>query len=75
MICVICREAEVVEALTAIEFEAAEFKFEVTDVPARTCPNCGEAFVDEVVAEQTLRIVRQASDAGTSHSEGKYETL
>ena len=75
MICVVCREAEVLETLTAVEFERAEFKFEVTDVPARTCPNCGEAFVDEAVAEHVLRIARQASDAGTSHWQCRYDTL
>jgi YgiT-type zinc finger domain-containing protein len=75
MICLICRNADILESFTTVKFERAEFRLAVTDVPARTCPSCGEAFVDEAVAEQLLRIARQTSDAATLASQSKYGTL
>jgi YgiT-type zinc finger domain-containing protein len=59
MICLICRESELVDGLISIPFERGEFRLLVRDVPALVCPNCGEALVDEEVAG---RLIRQAED-------------
>jgi YgiT-type zinc finger domain-containing protein len=75
MICLICRKAEIVESLTTVEFERDEFKLVVKEVPARVCPNCSEAFVDENVAEQLLIIARQKFEMGMLDAECKYGTL
>jgi YgiT-type zinc finger domain-containing protein len=75
MICLICRKAEIVEGLTTVEFERGEFKLVVKDVPARICPGCREAFVDEDVAAQLLNIARQRSEAGMLDAQCKYGTL
>lgn len=75
MICLICRKAEIVERLTTVEFERDEFKLVVKEVPARICPSCSEAFVDENVAAQLLIIARQKSEAGMLDAECKYGTL
>jgi YgiT-type zinc finger domain-containing protein len=75
MICLICRKAELVESYTTVDFERDEFKLVVNEVPARICPNCWEAFVDENVAAQLLSIARQKSEAGMLDAECKYGTL
>ena len=72
MICVICRQAETVNGLTLVTFERGELRLLVTRVPARVCPSCGEAYVDQGVAEQLLRIARQKSEAGILDSECEY---
>lgn len=72
MICLICRKAEIVEGLTIVEFERGEFKLVVKDVPARICPVCWEAFIDEDVAARLLRIAKQRSEAGMLDAECKY---
>jgi YgiT-type zinc finger domain-containing protein len=72
MICLICRKAEIVEGFTTVEFERDEFKLVVNEVPARICPSCREAFVDEDVAAQLLRISRQKSEAGLLDAECEY---
>jgi len=36
----------------------------VRNVPARVCPNCGEAYLDEATAEQLLRTAEQLAEAG-----------
>ena len=64
MICLICRQAEIVDGLTSVTFERGETKLVVNKVPARVCPSCGEAYVDEEVAVQLLRDVEQMSKMG-----------
>jgi len=64
MICLICRQAEIVNGLTAVHFEREEMNLKVTAVPARVCPNCGEAYVDEGVAAQLLTIAEEMSAQG-----------
>jgi YgiT-type zinc finger domain-containing protein len=64
MICLICRQAETIDGLTSVPFERGEFRLVVNGVPARVCPSCGEAYVDEDVAVQLLRDAEEIYDAG-----------
>jgi YgiT-type zinc finger domain-containing protein len=64
MICLICRQAKTVDGLTSVAFERGEMKLTVNNVPARVCPSCGEAYVDEEVAAQLLREAEEMSMAG-----------
>ena len=64
MICLICRQAETVDGLTTVRFERGEMRLVVNNVPARICPSCGEAYVDEDVATQLLRDAEEMSEAG-----------
>jgi len=64
MICLICRQAEIVDAQTSVHFERGELRLVVNNVPARVCPSCGEAYVDEDVALQLLQEAEEMSDAG-----------
>ena len=40
-------------------------KLTVNNVPARICPSCGEAYVEEDVAAQLLREAEEMSQVGT----------
>jgi YgiT-type zinc finger domain-containing protein len=60
MICLICRQAEIVEGFTSITFERDEFRLLVNCVPAHVCPKCGEAIVGEDVA---IRLISKAEDS------------
>ena len=64
MICLICREAEIVDRLTSVTFGRGEFRLTVIGVPARVCPSCGEAYVEEQIAAQLLRDAEETSKAG-----------
>jgi YgiT-type zinc finger domain-containing protein len=64
MICLICRQAETVDGLTSVHFERGEMRLIVKDVPARICPSCGEAYVEEEVAVRLLRGAEEMSKAG-----------
>ena len=59
MICLICRQAEIVDGFTSIVFEREEFKVVINNIPAHVCPSCGEAIVDEDVA---IQLIGQAED-------------
>jgi len=64
MICVVCRQAETVHKLTSVHFERGEMQLIVNHVPARMCPSCGEAFVEEDVAVQLLQNAEAMSAVG-----------
>jgi len=60
MICLICRQAELIDGITSIPFERDEFRLLIKNVPAHVCPNCREAIVDEAVA---MQLIGKAEDA------------
>ena len=64
MICLICRQVELVDGFTSVTFERNEMRLVVIRVPARVCPSCGEAYVEEEVAVQLLQDVEEMSAAG-----------
>ena len=64
MICLICRQAEIIAGLTSITFEREEFRLLIRFVPAQICPNCQEALVDEEVAIRLLSIAEDAIHEG-----------
>jgi YgiT-type zinc finger domain-containing protein len=59
MNCIICRQVEIVDGLTSVTFEREEFQLVINNVPARLCPNCGEAYMEEEIA---VRLLREAED-------------
>ena len=74
MKCVICLQAETIHGLTTVLLERGEMSLTVTDVPARVCPNCGEAYADETVAANLLRQAERLAREGMKAGKRKYET-
>ena len=72
MICLICRQAETVDGLTSVHFERGEMRLVVNHLPARVCPGCGEAYVEEQVAVQLLHTAEVMSAAGEMDGEVEY---
>jgi YgiT-type zinc finger domain-containing protein len=72
MICLICRQAATVDGLTSVHFERGEVRLVVNHVPARICPSCGEAYVDEEVAVSLLRKADAMSAAGEMDGRVEY---
>ncbi len=73
MICLICRQAELVDGFTSINFERGEIRFMINHVPARVCPGCGEAYIDEEVAAQLLQDAEELSKMGMMDVVREYE--
>lgn len=75
MICLICRQAEIIEGLTSVSFQRREMNLIINSVPARVCPSCGEAYVDEDIASRLLRITEEMSEAGVLHAHCEFHTV
>lgn len=73
MNCLICRQAEIIHSLTSITFERDEFKLTINNVPAQTCPNCGEALVDEDTAIRLLAQAEEAAEQGMPEAMLDYQ--
>ncbi|MGE5376921.1 MAG: type II toxin-antitoxin system MqsA family antitoxin [Bacteroidota bacterium] len=72
MICLICRQSELVGGLTSIQFARAEMRYVIEHVPAQVCPNCNEAYVEEDVAEKLLRMTEELSATGVFEGVAEY---
>ena len=72
MKCFICQQAETIAGTTSVLLERGQMTLTVTDVPARICPNCGEAYADETVAANLLRQAEAMAKAGTKVEAREY---
>ena len=73
MICLICRQAEIIGGLTSVSFQRGEMHLVINNVPARVCPSCGEAYVEEDVAVRLLRDAQEMSRAGMLNVVCEYD--
>ena len=64
MKCVICKQGETQPGKTTVTLEREGITLVFKDVPARVCPNCGEAYVDEKVSAGLLKTAEDAARAG-----------
>jgi YgiT-type zinc finger domain-containing protein len=74
MICVICRQAEIQDGFTSVKLQRGEIYLIISNVPARVCPSCGEAYVQEEVAARLLRSAEDALYAGVPDAQYEYNT-
>jgi len=74
MICLICRQADTVDGSTSVHFERGEIRLVVNHVPARLCPSCGEAYVEEQVAVRLLREAEAISAVGELEAVREYSS-
>jgi YgiT-type zinc finger domain-containing protein len=72
MNCLICRQAELVHGVTSVNFARDEMKYVIQHVPARVCPSCHEAYVEESVAEILLQMADEISSTGVLESITEY---
>jgi YgiT-type zinc finger domain-containing protein len=64
MICLICRQAQLVPGFTTVKLDHEEINLTVRGVPACVCPNCGDAYLDEMAATRLLQIVKRGIESG-----------
>jgi YgiT-type zinc finger domain-containing protein len=72
MTCVICRQAVIHEGVAAVLFEHDKLRFTIKNVPARICPSCGEAFLEEEIASALLQRAHELSHAGVLETEFEF---
>ena len=64
MICLICRQAELVNGFMSVTLERDEIKLTAKNVPAFICPSCGDACVSKDVAVWLLDRAELAVETG-----------
>jgi YgiT-type zinc finger domain-containing protein len=72
MKCFICSQAETMPGTTSILLERGHLSLNITNVPARICPNCGEAYADEEVTVNLLRQAEEMARTGTKVDVQEY---
>lgn len=75
MICLICRQAELVDRVTTVIFERGETRLLVSNVPALICASCGEAYVEEEVAVTLLRHAEETAKDGMLEDVIEYDQV
>jgi len=64
MNCVVCRHPETESGEATVTLERDKLTFVVKGVPAQVCPNCGEQYVDEVIAADLLKTAEELARKG-----------
>ena len=72
MICLICRQGEIQDGFTSIELQRDDIHLRITNVPARVCPYCYEASVEQEVAARLLQSAGDSLDAGILDTQYEY---
>jgi YgiT-type zinc finger domain-containing protein len=75
MICPICRQADLVDGLSSAVFERGEVKCTITSIPAKVCPNCGDAVVVEKVAQELLQQMEKLVRSGLMEETRDYKQI
>ena len=65
MKCPICKKGETAAGTATITLERAGLTLVVKSVPAGSCNNCGEEYVDETATAQLLAAAETEAHAGT----------
>jgi YgiT-type zinc finger domain-containing protein len=74
MICLICRQAEIIDGLTSVRLERGESHLVINNVPALVCPSCREAYVNEEVAVRLLQQAEEMSEDGMLDVYSEYNS-
>ena len=73
MRCMICDQAETLPGLTSVLLERTDISLTFKNVPARICPNCGEAYADEAVTIHLLHQAEKMAKAGVKVETWEYQ--
>ncbi len=64
MKCVVCKHGETTDGFATVTIERNALTFVVKKVPARVCNNCGEEYVDEVIATELFTAAADIAKSG-----------
>jgi YgiT-type zinc finger domain-containing protein len=72
MRCLICKQDDTRPGVTTVTLERDELTLVIKGVPARVCPNCGEAYVEDQVAADLLATAERMAAAGAQVDVRQY---
>ncbi|MEO5349090.1 MAG: type II toxin-antitoxin system MqsA family antitoxin [Magnetococcus sp. YQC-3] len=72
MNCTVCKHGETRPGTVSVTLERKGTTLVFREVPAMVCDNCGEAYHDEVVANQLMQRAEEAVRAGVEIDVRRY---
>jgi YgiT-type zinc finger domain-containing protein len=63
--CVVCKQAETRPGTATVTLERDGLTVVFKGVPAQVCPNCGEDYVEQGIADRLLKEAEQTARNGT----------
>ncbi len=72
MKCVICKNGETENKTTTVTLEAKGKTFVFKEVPARTCQNCGEQYVEDIISRRLFELMNSSGKTGTELNISKF---
>ena len=73
MNCLICRRFRLVDGRTSVIFERGEVKIVIHQAPAKVCPGCGEAYLEEEITLELLEFGEKIYATGEKEYEVEYD--
>lgn len=65
MKCIVCKQTDTRPGTTTVTLERDGLTVVFKNVPAQVCPNCGEDYVDAIVADRLMKDAEQTAHNGT----------
>ena len=77
MTCLVCKHKRFRKGTTILPIERGKAIVLITDIPARVCENCGDAYLDEETAQgvQDLANETLSGEVSYSRTRGEREVL
>ena len=77
MTCLVCKHDRFKSGTTILPIERGQAIVLITDIPARVCENCGDAYLDEETAQgvQDLANETLSGEVSYSRTRGEREVL
>ena len=72
MKCVICKYGDTQEGHTTLTLQRDDTTIVFKSVPAQVCSNCGEAYIDDVITAELLKIANEAARKGVEVDVREY---
>lgn len=73
MKCLVCKHDRFKKGTTVLPIERGSAILLITDIPARVCVNCGEAYLDEEVAQGVQDLANEMLSGEVSYSVARGE--
>jgi YgiT-type zinc finger domain-containing protein len=72
MTCTICKHGETAKGIVTVTLQRGETTVVLKGVPADICDNCGEYYLDEIVASQVYAMAERAVRNGAEVEIRRY---
>lgn len=68
MTCIVCKHNRFNKGTTILPIERGKAIVLITDIPARVCENCGEAYLDEEIAQAVQNLANETLSGEISYA-------